>query len=817
MRISDHNQLKRQNQRSQRATAALLPGILLAAGAFAQQPAPQTAAQPGNRAAHAAPHPTSRHSTVRAPYGDAPVAAAPLTPEEQATQVLNRFTFGPRPGEIAEVAREGWETWFDQQLNPASIPNAALDRKLAQYPALQLSPQQLAIQYPDGQVIRRIANGKFAMPQDPQLAGVYEVLLTRYERKQAEDKAAAAAPAVASAPGTPSTPGNALTPGGVVSQGGNGPRPRGNSFPSQPAASVAPGRPAEPANAAPPVAPALNDAQLEGRRQQQKEQDRIEARMLADQILGYPKNLRMQAIFKLPVEQRMVLTSGIADPEKSLLTNDMTPHEKELFGMMAGGYGGSGVIATEMQQAKVVRAVLSERQLQEVMTDFWFNHFNIDLGKSGDMLDYANSYERDAIRAHALGRFRDLLLATAEHPAMLIYLDNWLSIGPDSQAAGKPKPGAKAPQRGLNENYGREVMELHTVGVDGGYTQADVTSLAKILTGWTVDQPQMGGGFVFEPRRHEPGVKAWFGQKIGSDQVLSPGPNAGPNPAQEGMNEGVRALTFLAAQPETAHFLSFELAQRFVSDTPPPALVNRMAAAYLSSDGDISTVLRTMVHSPEFFARANYRNKVKMPLEYVASSLRATGTDPTNPGALANELKTMGEPLYRCLPPTGYASTADHWMNSAALVDRLNYALQLTGGHFGGMRFDASRLLAAGLLSRPGPTPAVALTHPIALRSQDGLPSGQQEALELMERLLVPGVVSEKTNAVIRQQMALGPADAGTGSTPRPGLGSGAGSGPGAAPSQQLASASVPPLPDPSEALDKLAAMILGSPEFQVH
>jgi hypothetical protein len=496
----------------------------------------------------------------------------------------------------------------------------------------------------------------------------------------------------------------------------------------------------------------------------------------------------MQAIFKLPIEQRLTLTASIAEPEKSMLTNDFTPHEKELFGMMTGGYAGSGVIGTEMQQAKLVRAVLSERQLQEVMTDFWLNHFNIDLGKSGDILDYAPSYERDAIRAHALGKFRDLLLATAEHPAMLIYLDNAQSIGPDSPAAGRPKPGAKPQQKGLNENYGREVMELHTVGVDGGYTQSDVTNLAKILTGWTVDQPQSGGGFVFEPRRHEPGPKSWFGQTINED----------------GMNEGIRALSTLAAAPQTAHFLSYKLAQRFVADTPPPALVNRMAAAYLASDGDIATVLRTMVHSPEFFARANYRNKVKMPLEYVASSLRATGTDPANPGALANELKTMGEPLYRCLPPTGYAATADHWMNSAALVDRLNYALQLTGGHFGGMHFDAPRLLAAGLLSRPATTPPAPSAHAVALRSREAMPSreetpsGEEEALLLMEKLLVPGVVSDKTNAVIRQQLAAAPP-------------------PDAATSAPAASPAPPQLPDPSETLDKLAAMILGSPEFQVH
>jgi hypothetical protein len=259
----------------------------------------------------------------------------------------------------------------------------------------------------------------------------------------------------------------------------------------------------------------------------------------------------------------------------------------------------------------------------------------------------------------------------------------------------------------------------------------------------------------------------------------------------------VAALTFLAAQPQTAHFLSSELAQRFVADTPPPALVNRMAAAYMSSDGDISAVLRAMVHSPEFFSRANYRNKVKTPLEYVASSLRATDTDPTNPGALANELKTMGEPLYRCLPPTGYAATADHWMNSAALVDRLNYALQLTSGRFGGMRFDAPKLLAAGLLNRPAAVPPVFAAHAVALHSREQTPSGQDEALLLMELLLVGGTVSDQTNAVIRDQLGSPEVAQSAAITPT--------------------ANALPQLADPNEKLDKLAAMILGSPEFQVH
>ena len=754
--------------------------VLFAASAALATTLSAAQSGPAPAASQASTRVTQHHaSSARAARRDPPPVAvreAPLTADEQAAQVLNRFTFGPRPGEVREVARTGWESWFEAQLNPAAVPDATLDKRLAQYPALGLQPQQLAVQYPDGQIIRRIAEGKLAIPADAQLAGVYEVLLARYQRKQAEDKAEATVGSQATGAIAASTSAAAPSRGGV---GPVGPVGSGGGT-----AAAAP-----PAEATASTADS-SEGGKQARQKQQKEQDRAAARPLADTILAMPKEQRMAAILRLPVEQRMALSAGIAEPEKTMLSKEMTPHERELFGMMAGGYGGSGVIATEMQQAKVLRAVLSERQLLEVMTDFWFNHFNIDLGKSGDELDYAPSYERDAIRAHALGKFRDLLLATAEHPAMLIYLDNFQSVGPNSQAAGRPRPNAKngAQGRGLNENYGREVMELHTLGVDGGYTQADVTSLAKILTGWTIDQPRMGGTFVFEPRRHEPGAKQWLGQKISED----------------GMNEGVRALAALAASPRTARHISYELAQRFVSDAPPPALIDRMTAAYVGSDGDIRTVLRTMVHAPEFWSRANYRTKVKMPLEYVASTLRATNTDPANPGALANELKTMGEPLYRCLPPTGYQATADHWMNSAALVDRLNYALQLTGGKFGGMQFDAPRLVAAGLLSRPATAPAVgpSLTRAVAVRSEGSVAEsrGQDEALSLMERLLVPGEISGKTNAVIREELG---ADTSAGS-----------SSPGGA---QAAVSGGGQIVDPSATLDRMAAMILGSPEFQMH
>jgi uncharacterized protein (DUF1800 family) len=434
----------------------------------------------------------------------------------------------------------------------------------------------------------------------------------------------------------------------------------------------------------------------------------------------------------------------------------------------------------------VLRAVLSERQLLEVMTDFWYNHFNVDIRKDAAQW-YAPTYEQDAIRAHALGKFSDLLLATAQHPAMLWYLDNWSSIGPDSQAAGRGKK-----DRGLNENYGREVMELHTVGVDGGYTQADVTNLSKILTGWTIDQPQQGGGFVFDPRKHEPGTIRWFGQTM----------------HDEGHDEGRKALLWLAAQPKTAQHVCYQLAQRFVADDPPPALVDRMVKVWMDTDGDISQVLRAMVQSPEFNSPKYYRVKVKTPLEFVASVFRATDTNPANPNALVQEIAHMGEPLYQMQPPTGYSTTADHWMNSGALVDRLNFSLQFAYSKLNGIKFDAPRLLAVGLLESPTSTNSLRAgghTQSIALTSTEK-ENGQDQALALMENMLLDGQVSEKTNAVIHRELNSPPTVPPAPEDAEVHTGSYNSTAPTAGPTD-----------DPTQVLNSMTAMILGSPEFQMH
>jgi uncharacterized protein (DUF1800 family) len=298
----------------------------------------------------------------------------------------------------------------------------------------------------------------------------------------------------------------------------------------------------------------------------------------------------------------------------------------------------------ELQTDKLFRAVYSERQLQEVLTDFWFNHFNVDARKIEERAVVVE-YERDVIRPRVLGRFRDLLGAVAKSPAMLFYLDNWLSKG-----------------RALNENYGRELLELHTLGVDGGYTQKDVVDVARCFTGWTMKDPHDGSGFVFDARTHDRGAKRVLGHTI---------------KAGRGVEDGEAVLDLLARHPSTAHFLATKLVRRFVADDPPRALVKRAARTYRRTDGDLREVVRTILTAPEFFSAAAYRAKVKTPFEFVASALRATDATVINPRPFAATIGAMGEPLYQCQPPTGYGDRAALWTNSSALVSRINFAVAL--------------------------------------------------------------------------------------------------------------------------------------------
>jgi uncharacterized protein (DUF1800 family) len=325
-------------------------------------------------------------------------------------------------------------------------------------------------------------------------------------------------------------------------------------------------------------------------------------------------------------------------------------------------------IIVELQQARLLRSIYSQRQLFEVMVDFWTNHFNVFSAKGADRW-LVTAYDRDTIRPHALGKFRDLLLATAQSPAMLFYLDNWLSASPDSPGA--RFGGQNNRRRGLNENYARELMELHTVGVDGGYTQKDVVEVARCFTGWTIRQPQQRAEFVFEPRIHDNGEKIVMGTRI---------------PAGGGMEDAKRVIDLLARHPATARFIALKLARRFIADEPPASVVEKAAAAFRQSDGDIPSVLRTIIDSAEFFAPENYQAKVKKPLEFVASAVRALGAETQVTHQLFRYVGRMGEPLFLAQPPTGHPDTASSWISADMLLTRMNFAADLVANRLPGSR-----------------------------------------------------------------------------------------------------------------------------------
>jgi uncharacterized protein (DUF1800 family) len=358
-----------------------------------------------------------------------------------------------------------------------------------------------------------------------------------------------------------------------------------------------------------------------------------------------------------------------------------------------------------LAQVRIARAVYSERQLQEVLVDFWFNHFNVFSGK-GRTSQFVSDYELEAIRPHILGSFRELLGATAKSPAMLFYLDNWLSVDPsaanrvDAAAAKRARrpqgAGVAVPQaqrkRGLNENYARELLELHTLGVDGGYTQKDIIEVARAFTGWTITNPQRkqpaprrtsrdaqvkseapmmmeaveAGRFTFTAALHDRGEKIVLGQKIRSGG---------------GIEDGEQVLDLVAAHPSTARHIATKLARRFVSDTPSEALVTRVAERFLATRGDLREVVRAVVTSEEFFSAESRRAKVKTPLEFVVSAVRTTGRDLGDPRRVVRALQQLGMPLYNCEPPTGYDDTADAWISAGALITRMNVAQTLAGPH----------------------------------------------------------------------------------------------------------------------------------------
>lgn len=360
-------------------------------------------------------------------------------------------------------------------------------------------------------------------------------------------------------------------------------------------------------------------------------------------------------------------------------------------------------IIAELQASRILRAVYSERQLQEVMVDFWTNHFNVFANKGADRW-LLPAYDRDTIRPHALAKFSTLLQATAQSPAMLFYLNNFQSVSPNTNSRPRARmqmqtqmpmnAPAQQARRGINENYARELMELHTLGVDGGYTQKDVQEVARCFTGWTIFQPRGGavavnalrgeaarrvpGTFFFNPRTHDDGEKIVLGHKIS---------------AGGGFNDGIKVLDILAHHPSTAKFIATKLARHFVSDTPPPALVKRVADVFTKSDGDIRQTLKAIFFSSEFNSPEAYRAKVKRPFELVISAIRTLGAD-TNGGPGTHQwIARMGEPLYGFQTPNGYSDAAESWVNTGGLLERMNFGLALAGNRVQGTKIDLTRVV----------------------------------------------------------------------------------------------------------------------------
>jgi uncharacterized protein (DUF1800 family) len=707
--------------------------------------------------------------------------------DERILHALNRFTFGPRPGDVDAVRAMGLDAWFNQQLHPANLDETELNARLADFPAMQWSTQNLLYRVPSNAVIRQVMNGRGNIPEGPILHAVYENQIYRLDEKRQAEAEKKAAQAGNQQPGAGMQTGDMSAASGI-----NLPSAR-NAAPAQSDANSmgAPGtgagidaRAGAPAssntasNAAPDSAPTaasnppvssatiLNQLdQLSVSAPQQAEaQPAAGKQPSTEQPVGAaageinpgnaaattdPVFIQMADLLALPPGQRVArlaamqpeefdsFIKALRPPQRVRLETGMTPALRETVLDLENP---QRLVAEELMAQRLARDIYSNAQLQEVMTDFWLNHFNVYLHKDEQTPYYLVSYERDVIRPLAMGKFEDLLEAVAHSPAMLLYLDNAESIGPDSPAAERTRlaqmrnPSKGGAPQGLNENYARELMELHTLGVNGGYTQADVQQVARVLTGWTVDQPQRGGGYLFAPNRHEPGSKKVMGKKI----------------KDNGEREGEELLHMLAARPATAQFISRKLAIRFVSDNPPQPLVDRMAKSYLSSHGDISAVLLTLFRSPEFWSASDYRAKVKTPIEFVVSAARASNAQIQNYQPLENALHQMGMPLYGCVPPTGYKWEAADWVSTGALVDRMNFALNLAANRLPGITVAwsqgqpgaPSQIPSAGMLADPS-------AGPDGANPDDPTPENEEARLE---PLVVAGGVSPATRSAALQQ-----------------------------------------------------------------
>ena len=695
------------------------------------------------------------------------VSDTPAAEQKRAVHTLNRLTFGPRPGDVKQVIAVGVDRWIDLQLHPDKITDSEIESRLVPFRTLRMSTKEILEDFPDRPIVKQVADGKRSMPSDPARRAIYQVQIARLDEKQEKKELKNAAAHRPVAPAEHISAESAKTSEELAaSAAADGSEPDASAM-----SAMTSGKPETTADPASESAPKITkkptpEEEAEARRRE----DRLYADLNVQSLIDLPPSERYKKVLAMPLEEQVIFAGQLKDGKGQEFLEGLEPKQREVLEAMNNP---PAVVVAELSQAKLLRAIYSNRQLEEVMTDFWLNHFNVFIGKGPERL-LLTSYEQNVIRPHALGKFEDLLVATAKSPAMLYYLDNWMSVGPNSmQALGapqrpvvrygpygrphvRPAPNPKGKRKqnsGLNENYGRELLELHTLSVNGGYSQRDVTEAAKVFTGWTIDKPEQGMNFRFDPRMHEPGPKFVLGHHI----------------KPKGEDEGRELLHLLATSPQTAHFISLKLAQRFVSDDPPAALVDRMAKTFQKKKGDIREVLSTLFHSPEFWADSTYRAKMKTPLEFVASAIRATGANVENARPLVRQLNDMGMPLYGSQPPTGYSMKAETWISSSALLNRMNFALALTAGKVRGVTVDSAHL--------SGAAPA----------------SPDSTALTTMEIKLLAADVSKQTHDSILAQLS--PSKTGD-QISKPGDQKG---------SQE------PKPPDAST----MAGLLLGSPEFQ--
>ncbi len=662
-----------------------------------------------------------------------------LSEDQRILHVLNRLGFGARPGDVERVKTMGLDNYISQQLNPEKINDAVADAKVKNLPTLSMTTAELYEKYPQpGQLLRQLQR-RGDLPAD----------LAEAQKNRTKD-----AGAVQGAQPNASQPGNgAMMPGDAAAK-------NENAVKNAAGARVDPGAPAA--------------------------QDNEEYRRAVREY--YRQN-------------------GLQLPAR---------------------------IVGELQASRILRAVYSERQLQEVMVDFWTNHFNVFAGKGADRWLLV-SYDRDTIRPNAMSKFSDLLLATAQSPAMLFYLDNFQSVSPNAQLGaqlgggnglraqrgplaqllmggrGNNRRMSNDPQqqqlqqparRGINENYARELMELHTLGVDGGYTQKDVQEVARCFTGWTILAPRGGaaapqamlngpradmlrenaGRFFFNSRAHDDGEKVVLGRKI---------------PAGGGFKDGLMVLDILARSSATAKFVATKLVRHFVSDDPSPALIDRVATAFTKSGGDIRETLRAIFSSPEFNSPQAYRAKIKRPFELAISSIRTLGAETNGGPQLHQWIARMGEPLYGFQTPNGYSDTAESWVNTGGLLERLNFGLTLASNRIPGTRVDLKRFLGSASEEQSLNKTQIMDRFLSLIVAGDITPKTKEALLKLLNEqtaLVVPAMTPETSSTNDRQAGEMMDSQL-----------------PLRQRGQQLARADA----NITDAVTKIVGLILGSPEFQ--